>query len=81
MVGAGWLRSRRIITLPLVKQGLMAGWLVAYIFCLRDTGISMIVNPPGRDPLTVRTFTLMANNPMELISALCVIMILAVLIP
>ena len=59
----------------------MAAWLAAYIFCLRDTGISMIVNPPGRDPLTVRTFTLMANNPMELISALCVIMVLAVLIP
>lgn len=81
IVGAGWLRRTAFIVLPLAKRGLMAGWLVAYIFCIRDTGISMIVNPPGRDPLTVRTFTLMANNPMELISALCVIMLLAVLIP
>ena len=81
IVGAGWLRRTAFIVLPLAKRGLMAGWLVAYIFCIRDTGISMIVNPPGRDPLTVRTFTLMANNPMELISALCVIMVLAVLIP
>jgi iron(III) transport system permease protein len=81
MVGAGWLRRIAFITLPLAKKGLMASWLAAFIFCLRDTGLSMIVNPPGRDPLTVRTFTLMANNPMELISALCVIMILAVLVP
>jgi iron(III) transport system permease protein len=81
MVGAGWLRRTAFIVLPLVNRGLLAGWLVAYIFCLRETGISMMVYPPGLDPLTVRTFTLMANNPLEMISALCVIMILAVLIP
>ena len=81
IVGAGWLRRTAFIVMPLAKRGLMAGWLVAYIFCIRDTGISMMVYPPGRDPLTVRTFTLMANNPLELISAFCVIMVLAVLIP
>ena len=81
IVGAGWLRRTAFIVIPLAKKGLMAGWLVAYIFCLRDTGISMMVYPPGSDPLTVRSFTLMANNPIELISALCVIMILAVLVP
>ncbi len=81
IVGAGWLRRTAFIVMPLAKKGLMAGWLVAYIFCLRDTGISMMVYPPGSDPLTVRSFTLMANNPIELISALCVIMILAVLVP
>jgi iron(III) transport system permease protein len=81
IVGAGWLRRMAFLVLPLARRGLMAGWLVAYIFCIRDTGISMMVYPPGRDPLTVRSFTLMANNPMELISALCVIMVLAVLIP
>jgi iron(III) transport system permease protein len=79
--GAGWLRSITLILAPLAKRGLICGWLVAYIFCLRDTGISMIVYPAGLDTLTVRTFTLMANAPPELVASLCVIMMVTVLVP
>ena len=81
MVGAGWLRRIGSIVCPLAKRGLVAGWLIAYIFCLRDMGISMLVYPPGHDTLPVRTFTLMANGPADLIAALCVIMVLATLLP
>ena len=79
--GAGWARRMSQIILPLAKRGLIGGWIVGYIFCLRDTGISMMAYPPGSDTFTVRTFTLMANNPPELIAALCVIMIMVTLIP
>jgi iron(III) transport system permease protein len=81
IAGASWLRCLILILVPLAKRGLIAGWLVGYIFCMRDTGISMIVYPPGYDTLPVRTFTLMANSPTELIAALCVIMIIATLLP
>ncbi len=66
---------------PLAKRGLIAAWLVGYIFCLRDTGITMLVYPPGRDTLPVRTFTLMANGSAGLIAALSVVMIVATLLP
>ncbi len=81
VVGSGWFRRIGLIVAPLAKRGLIAAWLVGFIFCLRDTGISMIVYPPGLDTLPVRTFTLMANAPAGLTSALCVIMILAALLP
>jgi len=81
IVGAGWLRRIILIIAPLAKHGLMASWLVGYIFCLRDTGITMMVYPPGHDTLPVRTFTLMANGSAELMAALCVIMIMATLLP
>jgi len=81
MAGAGWFRSLCLITMPLAKRGLIAAWLVAYIFCLRDVGISLLVYPPGHDTLPIRIFTLMANGSGELIAALCVIMILAALLP
>lgn len=81
VAGVGWIRRFTLIVAPLVKRGLLAGWLVAYIFCLRDTGISMVVYPPGHDTLPVRIFTLMANGSADLIAALCVIMIIATLIP
>ena len=81
MAGAGWLRRQVSILVPLARRGLAAAWLVAYIFCLRDLGISMLVYPPGRDTFPVRTFTLMANSPAELISALCVILTVAAILP
>ena len=81
MVGAGWLRRVAGVIAPLAKRGLVAGWLVSYLFCLRDTGITMMVYPPGGETLPVRTFTLMANSPPRLIAALCLIMVVATLIP
>jgi len=79
--GAQWGRRLLEIVVPLVRQGLAAAWLVGYLFCLRDTGITMLVYPPGYDTLPVRTFTLMANGPPELIAALCLLMIAAAVVP
>jgi iron(III) transport system permease protein len=81
VTGAGWFRRLFTITAPLARPGLLAAWLVAYIFCLRDTGIALLVYPPGHDTLPVRIFTLMANSPEGLIAALCVLMMAATFLP
>jgi iron(III) transport system permease protein len=60
---------------------LVAAWLVAYIFCVMDLSISMLVYPPGQDLFTTRTFTLMANGAPQMISALCVILIGMTIVP
>ena len=79
--GANWFRRILFICIPLARPGIIASWFVGYIFSLRDTGITMLVYPPGHETLPVRIFTLMANGKQELIAALCVIMIGATLIP
>lgn len=79
--GSSWFTTFLFITAPLAARGLMTSWIVAYLFCLRDTGLAMVLYPPGRDTLPVRIFTLMANSPQELIAASCVIMMTAILIP
>lgn len=81
VAGAGWVRRVGLIVVPLVWRTLMGGWLIAYIFCLRDTGITMLVYPPGYDTLPVRIFTLMANGAPDLIAASSVLMILATILP
>lgn len=81
MVGAGWFRRIGGIVAPLAGRALGAAWLIAYLFCLRDTGLTMMVYPPGGDTLPVRTFTLMANGAPPLIAALCVLMVVATLVP
>jgi len=81
VAGAGWFRRVVFIVAPEARRGLLAGWLVGYIFSLRDTGITMLVYPAGHETLPVRIFTLMANGSTQLIAALCVIMITVTLLP
>jgi len=81
LVGASWWRRLRGVTLPLCRRGLVAAWVVGFLFCLRDTGLSMVVYPPGRDTLPVRLFTLMANGRPEMLSAICVMMTLVAALP
>jgi iron(III) transport system permease protein len=81
LTGAGWFQRVCHIIAPLARPGLAAAWLVAYIFCLRDSGVAMVVYPPGQDTLPVRIFTLMANSPEGLVAALCLLLIAATLLP
>ncbi|MGO4684541.1 ABC transporter permease [Hyphomicrobium sp. 2TAF46] len=81
MSGAGWFMTLREIIVPLARRGLIATWIIAYGFCLRDLGVSMVVYPPGSDTLPVRILTLMANGTPSMIAALCVILIGITLLP
>ncbi len=81
VAGASWFRRVTFIVAPIARRGLIAGWLVGYIFSLRDTGITMLVYPAGHETLPVRIFTLMANGSPRLIAALCMVMIMATLLP
>lgn len=81
MAGGRWFRRLMLIVAPLASRGLVAAWLVAYIFCLRDVGITMMVYPPGSETFPVRIYTLMANGTPSLIAAMCVILVAATIIP
>jgi len=75
MSGAPWLARLVRIIIPAAAPGVITAWILAFIFCLRDVGASMLVYPAGADPLPVRIFTLMANGSPSLISAACVTLI------
>jgi iron(III) transport system permease protein len=79
--GAGWLTTLRYIVAPLAGRGLLAAWLISYVFSLRDVAISIVVYPPGSDTLPVRILTLMANGAPSLIAALCIILIAITILP
>ena len=79
--GAGWLATLRHIVAPLAGRGLLAAWLISYVFCVRDVAISIVVYPPGYDTLPVRILTLMANGAPSLIAALCIILMAITILP
>jgi iron(III) transport system permease protein len=80
MAGAPWRARVLHILVPAALPGVIAAWMVGFIFCIRDLGASMVVYPAGEDTLPVRIFTLMANGAPSLISALCVILVLVTVI-
>jgi iron(III) transport system permease protein len=79
--GAGWFITLRRIVAPLASRGLLAAWLISYVFSLRDVAMSIVVYPPGYDTLPVRILTLMANGAPSLIAALCIILIAITIVP
>lgn len=79
--GINWWRRVSGVLVPLMGRSLWASWLIAFIFCLRDVGVTMAVYPPGHDTFPIRIFTLMANASGSLIAGLCLIMILSTLLP
>jgi iron(III) transport system permease protein len=81
VAGASWSRTFLVILAPLSRYGLAAAWLAGYIFSLRDSGVAMLVYPPGLDTLPVRTFTTMANGSPSTVAALCALMVIAAVVP
>lgn len=70
--GAGAWRRLGGIVLPLSARGVFAGWLLAFLFCVRDLETAVLFYPAGREPLTVRLFTLEANGPPAVVAGLAV---------
>ncbi len=75
ITGVGWFRRLSGIVAPMANRGLITTWLVGFLFCLKDVGVTMMIYPPGHDTLPVRIFTLMANSPEETIATLCLLML------
>jgi iron(III) transport system permease protein len=73
LAGAEWGAVARHILLPLLKRALAASWLAAFIFCMRDVALTMMLYPPGNETLGVRLFTLMANGDPRTTALLCLL--------
>ncbi len=81
MVGAKWYQILYFILIPISKKILIISWIIGFIFCIRENTIIMLLYPPGSDTLPIYIITQMANGKPEIVSALCVIMIIATLFP
>jgi iron(III) transport system permease protein len=79
--GAGWLRTFVRIVLPQMKAGLLATWVVAFIFAFGELGTTILVAPPGESTLPIRIYTLIANTPSSEVASLSLMQVGIVLIP
>ncbi len=77
-VGAGYLRRLGLLA-GIARRELVATFVLALVFALRDLETAALFYPPGGEPLTVRIFTLEANGPPAVVSALAVLHVLITL--
>ncbi len=79
--GAGWFRRLTKVTLPLSRPGLIAGWAVAFILCLGELPATLLIIPPGKETLSLRTYSILHYGAGQLVDAFCIILLIAAIIP
>ncbi len=70
--GASWFTTLRRITIPLLKPGIFAGWVLLFIIFLRELSISIILYTSGTETLSVGVYYLTNYENEALTSALSI---------
>jgi len=80
MSGASWGTTFRRILLPLLKPGLLAGWIYIVIVSTRDLSTALLLYSPGTEVVAVVIWELWENGQFVELSALGVLFIIALFI-
>ena len=76
--GAPWLYRLRTITMPLLRPGLLAAWLLLFIASVRELGASILLMGPNSKVLTPAIVEAWFGTSAELTAALALIQTLVV---
>jgi iron(III) transport system permease protein len=77
MSGASWSTTFVRVILPLLKPGLVAGWIYVMIVSIRELSSSILLYSPGTEVLSITIWELWENGQYVELSALGVLFILA----
>jgi iron(III) transport system permease protein len=80
MSGASWGTTFRRIILPLLKPGLVAGWIYVMIVSIRELSSSILLYSPGTEVVSIVIWELWENGQYVELSALGVMFILALFV-
>ena len=78
--GASWWQTFRRVLLPLLAPGLMAGWIYILVVSFRELSSSILLYSPGNEVLSILIFEQYENGEFTVLSALGVVMVLALVV-
>ena len=78
--GAGWVYQMRTITLPLLKPGILAAWLLIFMACVRELGASVFLMGPNAKVIAPSIVNAFASSGIELTAAMALIQTLTVIV-
>jgi iron(III) transport system permease protein len=77
MSGASWSTTFRRVILPLLKPGLLAGWIYVTIVSIRELSTSILLYSPDTQVISITIWELWENGQYVELSALGVMFITA----
>jgi putative spermidine/putrescine transport system permease protein len=79
-LGASGWTTFRLVTLPLIRPGILAGAVFAFIVSFDDLAVSLFLSSPGAMTLPVRIFTYIEQIYDPLITAVSSLLILVAVV-
>ena len=80
MSGASWGTTFGRIILPLLKPGLLAGWIYVMIVSMRELSTSILLYSPGTQVVSIVVWELWENGQYVELSALGVLFIITLFV-
>lgn len=80
MSGATWATTFKSIILPLLKPGMVAGWIYIVIVSIRELSSSILLYSPGNEVISIVIWELWENGQYVQLSALGVMFIIGLFI-
>ncbi len=78
--GANQFQIFQKIILPLLTPTIFISIIISLIFCFGELALTIIVYPAGGATLPIRLFTIMANSPENVSSAMSIILLIPIMI-
>jgi iron(III) transport system permease protein len=73
ILGASWLTTVREVTLPLIRPGLFAGWLLVFVPVIQELSASILLFSSSSITLAVAIYNLYETGSIEPVAALAMI--------
>ncbi len=73
ILGASWLTTMREVTLPLIRPGLFAGWLLVFVPVIQELSASILLFSSSSITLAVAIYNLYETGSIEPVAALAMI--------
>jgi iron(III) transport system permease protein len=71
--GASWGYQMRTVTLPLLRPGILAAWLLIFMACVRELGVSVFLMGPNAKVIAPSIVSAFASSGTELTAAMALI--------
>jgi iron(III) transport system permease protein len=80
-LGAGTWETIRKVLVPLIKPGLLTGWVVVFVDCMKELPATLILRPVAFDTLAVRVWMEASEALWEMAALPALLIVIAGLIP
>jgi iron(III) transport system permease protein len=78
--GANWFQTFKNVTLPLLKPGILAGWILLFVSFTRELSASILLYSPRLEVLSVAIYDMYYDGNFRALSALAFLQIVLALV-